>query len=710
MKRVFGIIVLIGLSFAVTVSAQSRQSKKAFRKAARHYRNYEFSKAIPHLRSAVNLDPTDPFYAYLLGECLVETGQLYASLPYFERAFRKNQEVDPLVRYYLGCAYHISGEFGAALSHLNQFLETAEVGTSLYGDANVRKRQCEAGLILSERPAAPLKIENLGEFVNTRFPEYAASFSQSYETMIFTSRRPKKPANIDQGELYAEDISEEVYTSEWVDGTWMKTRIFSKQISKFTHDAGIGLSEDGRTLFYYVDRDSGDVFVSTLKENGKWDRKKSIGDSVNTRFHEPSAFISQEGTDLFFVSTQPGGQGGKDIWWTQRMETGEWGKPQNLGPRINTEFDEDAPFLSKDGNTLYFASNGHNSMGGYDIFAIEWWGAGALGKRTNMGMPINSPGDDIYYIERRDEKGFYLTSDRPGGYGEKDIYFGRADTVTEVSSDVQLLAGKVMDFRTSEPMPAEVRWVNRGSGDIEHTTIADSLSGEFELKVSAEALRTGRLEVWVGDSVPLRLSSVLGRVHDQFNLPQNALVEILPDLVQPPSQVTHVTAPEAKFWMPVEPEGNYYLRVSSPGFETVVLPFKSRKSGQIRVMNIELKETGTSIPVSVSNEVTLVYFDSGQDGIKSNYQTQLRGLASDLKVHSTWKVRVVGFADPVGSTTYNQALSRKRAQKVAQYLIQQGAASFQVSWNGKGELKESLGNESEGALKLKRRVEVYLDK
>ena len=678
MKRVFVLIILTVISFAVLLPAQSRQSRKAFRKGSKFYRKYEFNDAIPYFRAAINLDPTDPLYPFLLGECYFKSGLPRESLPYFERAWKQDPETDSLLTYYLGYGQHLKGNFKDAKQNFETFLrDYAEPGSMEYSEASIRIKQCESGLLLSKSPPKNLQIENLGEFVNTRFPEYAASFSQDYNTMIFTSRRPKDPKKMEQGEIYAEDINEEVYRSESVDGVWMKTVLFSRQISKFTHDAGIGLSEDGNTLFYYVDRDSGDVFVSRKKSNGKWDRRKSIGDSVNTRFHEPSAFITQDGNILLFVSTRPGGQGGKDIWWAQRMENGEWGNAQNLGPRINTSLNEDAPFLSQDGKTLYFASEGHSSMGGYDIFSIEWWGKGATGKLQNMGLPLNSAGDDLYYVERRDGKGFYFTSDRPGGFGEKDIYFGTQSALAEESAfDLLVLEGRIMDYTNREPVDAEVRWVAKKEDAILARTRTEPETGLYKMKVSSNTVKTARLEAWIGDSLAGEYSTVLGRIKNTANLARNALVELLIEPEEPPVQATHSAAPEGKYFFSVEPDKNYYVRVSSPGYETSLKPFEARPSGQIRVLNFELKETG-STPVDSEPNVSWVYFDSGRDEIKSEFRSQLEVLAADLSHHPEWRVKVVGFADPVGSKSFNQALSRKRAEKVAKFLIARGVSRGQ---------------------------------
>ena len=709
MKRVIGFCIILLFSFAALAQAQSRQSKKAFRKAARHYRKFDFAKAIPYLHAAINHDPTDPFYPWLLGECLFKSGEPSASLPYLQRAWDQDTTIDPQVGFYLGTALHLNGQYAEARQILQSFLIDATPGSFEYGEATIRIQQCEAALELAKLPPRNFNIENLGEFVNTRFPEYGASFSDNYHTLVFTSRRPKGIRKMINKGIYAEDINEEVFISEQYEGTWMKTRIFSRDISKFTHDAGISLSEDGNTLLYYVDRDSGDIFISRKNEKGKWSRRLSIGDSINSRHHEPSAFISRDGNLLLFVSTRPGGQGNKDIWWSRKAANGEWSAPQNPGGLLNTPLEEDAPFLSHDGKYLYFASRGHNSMGGYDIFRCKWEGNGKVGKPENMGIPLNSPGDDIYYSEREDGKGFYFSSDRPGGYGEQDLYFGSLYTPEEpVASERYPLSGVIMDFETRKPLDAEIRWVDKANESILQKTQTESGTGKFKLDIQTSSLESAQLEVWVkGEEVPETLATVLGKVKGEGKEPVPALVELITDPNGQVEQVTHTQPGEGKYFFPVIPNGNYNIRFSSLGYQTVVRSFTARSPGQITVLNIDLVPGEAGLPVVGSGMEYRIYFGFGKSTIDPEYFPLLTDLVQDLQAHPEWKVEAVGFADPVGSATSNRILSEKRARVIATYLIGQGITANRVSWNGKGEVGQE--NKNEGNPK-DRRVEIYIEK
>ena len=168
----------------------------------------------------------------------------------------------------------------------------------------------------------------MGEFVNTRYPEYAASFFNNYHSMIFTSRRPKKLNKRRKSNAYAEDLPELVYVSENFQGNWMKTRPLSGKFSRLFPDGIIHLSEDGNQAVYYDEKGSGDVFYAQPNEKGKWIPKKSFGDSINTNFREPYVHISKDSTLLFLVSTQPGGAGKEDIWWSKKSNSGEWKFPK----------------------------------------------------------------------------------------------------------------------------------------------------------------------------------------------------------------------------------------------------------------------------------------------------------------------------------------------------------------------------------------------
>jgi hypothetical protein len=252
--------------------------------------------------------------------------------------------------------------------------------------------------------------------------------------MIYTSRRTGE-RGVD-GQFY-EDI---LISERKADNTWTMARPISPYINTPTNEASISVSADGNTLFLYRDDGGGNIYSSST-QNGEWMAPVPLGSDINTRSWETHACLTADGNTLYFVSDRPGGYGGRDIYRCVRLGNGQWSKALNLGPTINTENDEDSPFIHPDQRTLFFSSTGHKSMGGFDIFFTSLIDSTNWAEPINIGYPINTPDDDIFYNTSPDGKRAYFSSVRPGGFGEKDIYLAVLDR--PVAQPLTLLKGRI---------------------------------------------------------------------------------------------------------------------------------------------------------------------------------------------------------------------------------------------------------------------------
>ena len=151
-------------------------------------------------------------------------------------------------------------------------------------------------------------------------------------------------------------------------------------------------------------------------------KKLSLNKNINTKYWESHAFVTEDGMHLVFASDRPGGFGGLDLYISHKAD-GDWGPAVNLGPEINTQFNEDRPFLMKNGKLLFFSSQGHQNIGGYDIFRSEIQSNGLWSRPENMGYPFNTPDDNIFFMPVGDGKsGYYSVLKETAGYGREDIY------------------------------------------------------------------------------------------------------------------------------------------------------------------------------------------------------------------------------------------------------------------------------------------------
>ncbi|MBS1978178.1 MAG: OmpA family protein [Bacteroidetes bacterium] len=261
-------------------------------------------------------------------------------------------------------------------------------------------------------------ITNLGPAVNSPFEDYAPVISRAEDVLIFTSRRPDGNVSMkkDESGKYFEDV----FIAQRKEGIWRSARNAGPPINTPYHDSDIALSADGSMLLLYGEQQEGDILIS-YKRNDRWTAPAALPFPVNTKYRESSACFSPDENSLYVASERPGGFGGLDIYKISQLQNGRWSDPINLGPVINTKWDEDSPFADYDDKTLYFSSSGHSSMGGFDIFKttnlVKAWT-----EPENLGYPINTPGHDNYFISAPDGRRAYYSSSRAGGTGEDDIY------------------------------------------------------------------------------------------------------------------------------------------------------------------------------------------------------------------------------------------------------------------------------------------------
>lgn len=404
-----------------------------------------YEEAIPIWEQLLEKKPESSHLHYLLGASYHRSSdRKLEGIPHFEKALenavpqsqyrpRYDHDEAPLdAHYYLADLYHLDYRFEAAIEHYKLFRQKAseEVVENVPAPVSRKLAMCQNGKELKADPV-PIEVQNLGPKINSEYKEHSPAINLDETTLYFTSRR-LRPDSSNEGRIDPEtgEYYEDIYVSYKEDGEWQEPRLLD--LNSEDHEASINLSKDARRLFIYKDeRGSGNIYESERLEDSLSEAKK-LGDHVNSDAYETHLDISAESDVLYFSSDREGGEGGKDLYQVKKLPTGEWAKPQNLGPTINTPYDEDGPFIHPDGKTLYFSSEGHNSMGGFDIFRTRQKENGVWEDPENIGYPVNSPEDDIYFVTTPDGKRAYYSSDFKGletegtgkieGYGNSDIY------------------------------------------------------------------------------------------------------------------------------------------------------------------------------------------------------------------------------------------------------------------------------------------------
>jgi len=382
-----------------------------------------YYRALPLYLKLIKLDSAEEYYWYRAGICYIYTDEKEKSITFLEKVYDEDADVKD-IQYYLGRAYHINFKFDTAITVFKKYLAGHPSEEKKRSALNYIKYCINAKELVSHPVRA--YIRNLGPGINTSASEYAPVITADESELIYTYRGPLSTGGLMNDKFRADtngEYYEDIFISHKLGDNWLAPEPIAELNTK-ANDASIAISTDGQQLFTFNsnEHNGGDIFVSTL-DGYKWSKPVPLGPNINTPFWEGSCSLTSDGKTLYFASERPGGFGGRDIWVSRKQTDGSWGPPKNLGKNINTELDEDAPFIHPDGVTLFFSSEGWNSMGGSDIFystlnlADSTWSI-----PINLGYPINSPDDDRYYVLNADGSRGYFSSNRKGGYGQQDLY------------------------------------------------------------------------------------------------------------------------------------------------------------------------------------------------------------------------------------------------------------------------------------------------
>ena len=372
----------------------------------------------------------DAMVNYRIAECYYRLKNYELSVEYFQNARKIDVEVDDELHFNLAQAYHRNNQLDKALESYNSFNSTASKKDRKFYNITKRLAQIDYAKKMISTPVK-VKIENLGQNINSKGGDYAPSISADGKTMIFTSRRADtKGGGVDEGGDFK--YFEDIYIAEWdsADQMWDKARPIEGKLNTDGHDASLSISPDGQRVFIYRNDGGayiGDIFISKKRlSSGTWGIPRAMEKPINTSYFESSACLSADGNKLYFISEREGkktgAQGKGDIYVSERITKTTWGEPKNLGPVINSVADEISVFIHPDGKTLFFSSNGHLSIGGLDIFMSKLQDDGSWSKPENLGAPINTIGDDVHFIMSVDGKTAHYSSVKKGGMGERDIY------------------------------------------------------------------------------------------------------------------------------------------------------------------------------------------------------------------------------------------------------------------------------------------------
>jgi len=637
------IFIFLGIiPFMSSVYSQVAGEEK-FYLADGYIDNENFDGAINLYQRMLEEDPNNPDINFKLGFCYLNTAhQKDKAIEYIEKSVKdvgkkKKKNTEYLEHsFYLAKAYQANYRFNDAL---NQYIELKKQTNNkqLIDIIDKEISKCQEGNILHDNPVLFTSI-NLGETINSEFTDHSPVLSADEQVLIFTSRRPLS-TNAEEGS--DGEYDENIFISYNDSGVWTKPVSISENINTSEHEASVGLSVDGQRLLIYKSDEDGSIYESDL-EGETWTLPEKLGPSINTKARETDASLSFDGTQLYFTSDRKGGYGGLDIYVSYRLLNGEWSDAKNLGPGINTSEDERAPFIHPDGITLYFSSKGLGGLGGFDIFSSRHNDFGTWTEPENIGFPINTSSDDIFYITNASRQSSYYASNQASNeasfkiinFGKTDLY--RIDLEKSEAPNMTVMTGKV--------------YICRGKLPDVSITVMDSKS-DTVVGIYTPNTKTGKFLFVLNRGGKYNVIFEAGGIiinEEQLSVPENAAYQQLYKAVQ----------------IPADPPCND---------EELSMMVEQEFAGNINIDNID--ENGIVYDESIKAENIL--FPSNQAQLSEN-NSSLNKLAEYLSNNPEAIIEIGAYADASGRAKYNVELSRKRGEVIRDYLVKRNVKPEQA--------------------------------
>jgi outer membrane protein OmpA-like peptidoglycan-associated protein/tetratricopeptide (TPR) repeat protein len=468
----FFFLSVLFLSFYIPSYAQERRYTTQDKQAIKYYAlagqdldEHLYDEAVANLLKAIEEDPKFIEAHIQLGDIYRAKWKYTEAADQYQQAINLNADFNQFIYYKLGDCQVRRADYSDAEGNLEKYLGFANLSPQNAFLAQKLLNDCKFSLDAIKHPVAFIP-ENLGPAINTGDDEYFPAITADENTLIFT-RQVKN--------------NEDFYKSVKIDGKWQTATPLSDQINSEYNEGALSLSQDGKVLFFTgCNRPDGlgrcDIYV-TQKRGDSWSTPYDISPPVNTPGWEAQPSISSDGRTLYFVSNRKGGYGGYDIWKSHLTEKG-WSEPENLGPNINTSFDEQSPFIHPDDSTLYFCSNGWPGLGGKDLFVSRLDKDGKWQKPVNLGYPINSSGDENGLALTAGGSYAFFSSNNLNGRGGFDIYTFELPPALRPHK-VTYVKGIVMDAKSRQPLESAVEIINLEKNNPVFQDYSSAEKGDF---------------------------------------------------------------------------------------------------------------------------------------------------------------------------------------------------------------------------------------
>ena len=721
--------VFLFFMFVISVSCYSQKTKVIYNEKFTQG-NYlilekNYSLALRYFKEAYNIDSTSANINYKLGLCYLQSpSEKHKAVYHLEKAVQNvvhnyspedvsQVKASDLAFYSLGIAYRLAYNFNASDFCFKKFKEmigsnnsklTADLDRQIYINANAQE---------FIKDTAKVTIVNMGDSINSPYPDYSSVISADDSTLIFTSKRTGSVGGLktDDDQFY-----EDIYVCyKKNDGSWTTAKSIGFNINSSVSEANLGLSPDGKLLYVCKDINGGDIYYSNLVDD-VWSSLTPLSKNINSPNWESRATVSADGSTLYFVSNRKeGSYGGLDIWRCIKLPNGQWSLPANLGPNINTAEDEESPFIHPDGITLFFSSKGHKNMGGFDVFKSTKEEDEKWSKAENLRAHINTPDDDLFFVQTSDNKRGYFSSIRKGNYGEKDIY--RVDFENIVIEPLSLLKG-ILTFNGTNKTPSNVKITatNAETGQVVQKIKPNELTGKYimilPLGVNGKTYNInfeadGYQSVSVSLNIPPNTSyqeiekeflmqlinlesktlgtiGIKGVVRNKEGKPiPGATINMQDNLTGKFIETFNTTIDSGSYYFIVNREQNYNINYEAKGYlfhsENVNIPKNAEYENLKKDVVLEKIEIGSKI---VLNNI---FFESNKLILTKESNLEIDKLVKFMIDNPELVIEVSGHTDNKGNPAANLKLSQSRSQVVVNALIEKGINKTKLIAKGYGQ-------------------------
>ncbi len=672
-----GLLFLFAAFFlSINVLAQDKSFKELYAESFTYLEVENYRKALPILLEMFAIDKKNANTAFTIGNCYMNTqNEKPRAIPYFEVAKEKltveyrvgdfKEKSSPLeVIRFLGQAYHVNYEFEKALEEYSTYRSILNKNNKEDWDAVTHDMRMSRTAIEFLKKPVNVFIES-AEILNTKYSEYRPKVNAEETFLYFTTRRKGESDLVDDEGKYFEDI----YYSVKEKGNWTTPVRMSDSINTDSHDACLYISPDGQMMYVYqfdegVDA-GGSIYESRLI-GSEWTKPEKLIADINSSYWETDASLNTSGNIIFFTSDRPGGIGedNRDIWMMKKLPTGDWAKIQPLPASVNTPYDEESPYLHPDGKTLYFSSKGHNSMGGYDVFSTELLEDGSWSEATNLGYPINTTGDDVFYFPSIDGRRAYFSSFRDKGKGEQDIYILTYEKADSREGSFAIYKGVSKDEKGKPIEDLIIRIIDIDNGENFGEYRPNTETGKFLFVLES------------GKTYEINYETNSSKVTEVLRVDRDGVVTVIKEVA--------------------EVDGDLVIRDFDEDAITEVIVSDAIVPDvlivdEAPVTQTEVNNTLNTGDVLAINSLMFVY---DQVKLIEESQPELDKIVNYMNEYKEAKLVINGHTDSKGKAAYNLRLSIDRANEIRNYLRSAGIDYSRMETHGYGESQPITDNEN----------------